>query len=212
VTESLKSIGTEDECDGIVSPPTIVDTAIVLHCKGLMMQNEDGPSASLLSFIAEAFRNTARFLGQCATAVIKFVETDYSWSTSLLLPYRNVMIERVVNVCGGFLLKLSECIGRARSQVSNRCARCASIAKSTGGIIWRTLPTQPEALLHPCMSITRIASDETMAENEIRRLREVVQEQKRKIIVLENKRNLRNFGKSPVDSEAEEKSQCSSRK
>jgi hypothetical protein len=133
-------VETEGEFE-VLSPPAIVNTAI-RHCRGLT-RSEAEPSASVLSFVADSLQNTARFLRQCSTGVVNFVESEYARSTSLLLPYRNVMIERAVNGYGKLILKAIDCVGKATTQISVQCVGCASIAKSTRSIISRCIATQP---------------------------------------------------------------------
>jgi hypothetical protein len=170
------------------------------YCDGVI----EGVTPDVLAFVAKACKQTARFLFECVAGTKTFAGSEYARSKSLLLPLYNVTIQRVFEKGGGFIMKAIHCVEEAQSERSNRCVECGPIARGVRSMIRRCVSPKPENKSSSNRSsIVNIARDETLAEKELRRLREEVRQQKRKIIALENQRNLKFFGTSPVNVQAE---------
>jgi hypothetical protein len=165
-------------------------------CRGIAA----GQSPALLAFVSNVFKATARYLDRCASGQQSYSDSEYALSNSIIL-HDSVSIEKVG--ADGFILKSHECETTTRSSRHAICTACNYIGNTVRRSVKRSEAVQPGTLPNEFSSIKDIATNETLAESELRRLRKQVRQQKRQIIKLQNQKNLKRYGKKATDSEAE---------
>eukprot|EP00978_Attheya_sp_CCMP212_P042530 scaffold260569_cov105-Attheya_sp.AAC.1 len=84
------------------------------------------------------------------------------------------------------------------------CRECKDISSVVRAAVGKSKSMQPGTLPHPRTTIKAIATNEMLADSELRRLREEVRRQRRQIAKLQNDKNLKRYGNAPVNIEAEE--------
>jgi hypothetical protein len=190
---------------GSATPALKKDDAVVVEnasgsklCRGIAT----GQSHSLLAFVSNAVKATARYLDRCASGDIVFAESEYAQSGELLLPFRGVVVKRATETTG-FTIEAPGCqIITRNDRRSEMCQECKDIYSVTRAAVAKAKSVQPGTLPHPKTKIQAIATNEILADSELRRLREEVRRQRRQIAMLQNRKHLERYGKKPIDSKA----------
>eukprot|EP00978_Attheya_sp_CCMP212_P047062 scaffold421208_cov74-Attheya_sp.AAC.1 len=122
-----------------------------------------GQSPVLLAFVSNVFKATARYLDRA-------------------MRFRSTII---------FGFRSHECETTTRSSRHEICKACNYYSSTVRRSVNRSEAVQPGTLPNEFSSIKDIATNETLAESELRRLRKQVRQQKRQLITLQNQKNLK---------------------